>query len=46
MCNLVNPEKLAEVQSIFKKLQKADRDTLIYIHGRVDQAVEDHNKKT
>ena len=35
---MTNTEKLADVKTIIEKLGKADRETLIYIHGRVDQA--------
>lgn len=39
-----NTEKLADVKTIIEKLGKADRETLIYIHGRVDQALADKQK--
>ena len=44
MLPIIDPEKLADIEAIHEKLQKADRDTLIYIHGRVDQAAADSSK--
>lgn len=41
---MTNTEKLADVKTIIEKLGKADRETLIYIHGRVDQALADKQK--
>lgn len=41
---MTNTEKLADVKTIIEKLGKADRETLIYIHGRVDQALTDKQK--
>lgn len=43
-CFMTNTEKLADVKTIIEKLGKADRETLIYIHGRVDQALADKQK--
>ena len=42
----IDPQNLADVKSLNDKLQNIDPYTLNYICGRVDQAVEDHNKKT
>lgn len=41
---MTNTEKLADVKTIIEKLGKADHETLIYIHGRVDQALADKQK--
>ena len=41
---MTNTEKLADVKTIIEKLGKADRETLVYIHGRVDQALADKQK--
>lgn len=46
MLPIINPEKLADIKAISEKLQNTDRETLIYIHGRVDQAAADCCKKT
>lgn len=41
---MTNTEKLVDVKTIIEKLGKVDRETLIYIHGRVDQVLADKQK--
>jgi len=40
----ISIEKIQDAQEIADKLSKLDRETQIYIQGRVDQALEDQNR--
>ena len=41
----VDPNKLADVLALAEKLARLDRETLIYIQGRTDQALADSERR-